>query len=168
VDVTLIAAMDENRLIGTGEGGLPWRGIERDRAHFRAYTAGKALLLGRRTFEEMSGWFDDGHRPAVVSRDGSYRAEGGYPVVGSVSDGVDRARAAGETELVVCGGATVYAAAMEFATQLVLTVLHERFDLEGGAHFPPWEGAGFVEMKREWFGPADGAPGMTFLWLTRG
>ena len=51
--LSLIVAMDERRLIGSMSGGLPWQGIERDREHFRSYVKGKALLLGRKTYEEM-------------------------------------------------------------------------------------------------------------------
>jgi dihydrofolate reductase len=167
--VTLIAAMDENRLIGTGEGGLPWKGIERDKAHFREFTKGKALLLGRQTFEEMIGWFDVGHRPVVVSREAGYRAESGFPVAASVEEGIALAEARGEEELVVCGGATIYELALPLATDLVLTIVHERSEVgDGGACFPEWEGLGFEEEKREWFGAGDGCGfGLTFLWLER-
>ena len=73
--LSLIAAMDENKLIGSAEGGLPWQGIEQDRDHFRSYVEGKALLLGRKTFEEMKGWFDTAHRPYILTRDRNYVPE---------------------------------------------------------------------------------------------
>ena len=53
--VTAIAAMTRDRVIGTGQ-GIPWN-LPEDHAHFRAYTAGKTLLIGRTTFQEMLGWF---------------------------------------------------------------------------------------------------------------
>ena len=168
--VTLIAAMDENRLIGTGSGGLPWEGLARDKRHFRSYTADKALLLGRRTFEEMTGWFQAGHRPLVVTRDANYRAIGGYPSLPSVGDAVEVARERGEEELVVCGGATVYRLALPLATHLNLTIVARQFPTpsEGGAYFPDWEGEGFEEQRRDWFGAdAQNAFGLTFLQLSR-
>ncbi len=167
--VTLIAAMDEDRLIGVAGGGLPWRGLERDKCHFRSYTAGKALLLGRRTFEEMLGWFDGGHRPIVVTRDPSYRPEGGHPVVASVDEGVGLARARGEGELVGCGGATLYRLALPAASELNLTVVHHRFGpAEGGAFFPDPGPEGFREVGRERFEADDENPWpMSFVLMRR-
>ena len=54
--ITLIAAMDQNRLIGTGCGGLPWSDIHREQ-HFREYTLSKNLLIGRHAFEESKDGF---------------------------------------------------------------------------------------------------------------
>ena len=68
--VTAIAAMALDRTIGTGT-GIPWQ-LPEDQRHFRGYTAGKALLLGRTTFEEMLGWFTD-HRPITLSSNPSYK-----------------------------------------------------------------------------------------------
>ena len=104
--LTLIAAMDEARLIGLPEGGLPWEGLLRDVDHFRSYTAGKALAVGRKTFDEMRNWFEEGHRPIVLSR--SEGLEGvDFPVVTSIEDALEVAEGRGEEELVVCGGASV-------------------------------------------------------------
>ena len=168
--VSLIAAMDENRLIGTGEGGLPWKGLKRDRDHYRAFAKDKTLLLGRRTFEEMIGWFKPGHRPVVVTRQKGYQAEGGYPVVASVEAGIVLAKERGDDELVVFGGAQIYEAALPSVDEMVLTLVHHRFEVSdaGGAYFPEWEGLGFEETKREWFGVGEeNRYAMTFLWLER-
>lgn len=167
--LTLIAAMDENRLIGLEGGGLPWAGLERDKQHFRDYTEGKAMLLGRQTFEEMSGWFGGGRRPIVVSRDRGYVAEGGYPVVDSVVEGIELAEASGEAELVVSGGAAIYALAMPLADELNITIVHERFAAEGGAYFPGWQGLGFREVARQRFeADADKVHAMSFVRLSKG
>jgi dihydrofolate reductase len=134
--LTLIAAMDENRLLAT-EHGIPWR-LPRDVQHFRRYTSGKWLLLGRRTFEEMQGWFMPGHTALVLSSQCGWDPKDARGV-DSVPHALALAEAAGQSELVVCGGAQTYAAALPYADKLVITEIAHGF--ETGArpvYFPSW------------------------------
>lgn len=126
--------MDEARLLAD-ERGIPWR-LPRDVAHFRDYTHGKWLLLGRRTFEEMRGWFRDGHTPLVLTNQCGYEPKVGRAVA-SVPQAIALAEAAGVDELVVCGGAQVYAAALPFADEMVLTAIAHRFVVKSGAKYFP-------------------------------
>jgi dihydrofolate reductase len=99
--------------------GVPWD-LPGDREHFRAFTKGKWLLVGRTTYEEMTGWFDEGRVPLVLTNDGGYQPQSGR-AVGSVEQAVQMARTAGQAELVVIGGGQVYAAAMPLAHRLLVT-----------------------------------------------
>lgn len=128
--LSLIAALDEDGAIGRAGGGLPWH-IPEETAHFRAYCAGKWLLAGRRTFEEMKGWFQPGQRVFVLTQ-GSAKAPG--RAVGSVAEAIARAETAGAEELVVLGGAQVFALALPLASRLVLSRLRHR---SGGEVFFP-------------------------------
>ncbi len=167
--VTLIAAMDKNSLIGTGQGGLPWEGMPRDKKHFRDYTAGKALLIGRRTFEEMSGWFGKDHQPIIITRNPAYDPGEDGHVAGGVDQAMSLAAESGRGELVVCGGAEIYRLALPFADRLILTLLHTTFQPSArGIFFPEWQGADFEEISREDFeGDALTPLSMTFLHLVR-
>lgn len=136
--LTLIAAVSADGFISSGS-GVPWD-LPADKAHFREHTADKWLLVGRRTFEEMRGWFQPGHHPLVLTRDATLEVPGGQPV-SSVTQAVHLASDAGETELVCCGGSEVYAAAMPHAHRLIITHVHEI--LGGGLPFP-------VISPREW------------------
>lgn len=162
--ISMMAAMDENRLIGSGT-GIPWH-LPRDSEHFREYTADKAMLLGRRTFEEMGGWFTT-QFPIIVTHDIGYRtAEGspaGYAVVTSVEAGIEHARRTGEPELVVAGGAQIYQLALPFADELVLTEVHGNF--EGSAYFPEFAGVDWEEVGRDAFA-ADGENGHAMSFVT--
>jgi dihydrofolate reductase len=51
--ITLIAAMDEDRLIGRGS-ELPWR-LPEEMKHFRQTTMGSAVIMGRATWQSMTG-----------------------------------------------------------------------------------------------------------------
>jgi dihydrofolate reductase len=151
--VTLIAAVSEDGFISKGA-GVPWD-LPEDKAHFRRYTAGKWLLLGRRTFEEMQGWFSD-HTPLVMTRDAAFKPAMGKRV-SSVEEAVALAEQGGQNELVVCGGGQIYAEAMRHAQRLVITRVADR--LGAGVAFPKIE-------PREWrlvkSNPHSGAPTFAF------
>lgn len=127
--LTLIAAISADGFISTGT-GVPWN-LPADRAHFRTYTQDRWLLLGRRTYEEMKGWFQPGHHPLVLTHDPKLEVLHG----GAVSSVPEALRLAqGQRELVCCGGAEIYAVAMPHAHRLVITQVHQI--LGGGLAFP--------------------------------
>ena len=162
----MIAALDENRLIGAGS-GIPWQ-LPRDSRHFRDYTEGKAMLLGRRTFEEMAGWFTT-QRPLVMTRSADYapaHLPAGFCAVGSVVAGIEQARATGEAELVISGGAQIYAQGLPFAEELILTEIHAAF--EGSEYFPEFRLAEWDQIVRESFeADAENAHAMSFVTYRR-
>lgn len=138
--LTLIAAVSEDGFISRGQ-GVPWN-LPADVAHFRAYTSGKWLLLGRRTYEEMRGWFRD-HTPLMLSRDESFVPEMGQRI-GSVEEAM---RLTNADELVVCGGAQAYALALPVADRLVLTQVGTQ--LGEGIPFPAIDWSEWTEVSRE-------------------
>ncbi|MGI9240043.1 MAG: dihydrofolate reductase [Verrucomicrobiales bacterium] len=161
--ISIIAALDENRLIGTGS-GIPWE-LPRDRQHFRDSAAGMAMLLGRRTFEEMHGWFTD-QRPIVLTRRVDYGDFLGVSVVGSIEAALDEARGRGESELLVAGGADVYALALPFADQLILTEVESAF--QGEVYFPEFSTSDWEEVSRVRFeADAENVHAMSFVTYRR-
>lgn len=140
--VTLLAAISADGFISRGR-GVPWK-LPIDKAHFRAYAAGKWCLLGRVTYEEMLGWFRD-HHPLVVSRDPAYQPAVGRRV-GSVEDAIALANAAGAAELVVIGGSSVFNATMPLAHRLEITHVHEI--LGSGVPFPRISPADWEPVSR--------------------
>ena len=131
VKVVMIAAVSRDGFISRGS-GVPWD-LPADREHFRRCTAGQWLLLGRRTFEEMRGWFRPGHVPLVLTRrvvEEPWTESG----VRSVEEAVARAAKAGVKELWVCGGSSVYAAALPWTEEILLTEVDEQ--LFDGVSFP--------------------------------
>lgn len=129
--VSLIAAVSKNGVIGTGDGGIPWH-LPRDSQHFRSYTAGKWMLLGRRTFLEMDGWFKD-QTPVVLTRSGAFEVPGGYRV-NSVQEAVELAKDNNAEELVVSGGSQIYQMALPMVDKLVLTEVDA--EIAGKVKFP--------------------------------
>ncbi len=137
--------MDDNRLLAD-EHGIPWH-QPKDISHFRHYTQGKWLLVGRRTFGEMQGWFTD-HTPLILSSQCGYTPAIGR-VVASVPQAMAQAEAAEQNELVCCGGGQVYAAALPYADKLVLTRIQHQFVTSSKAiYFPNWNHEEWLEIDR--------------------
>jgi dihydrofolate reductase len=152
--ISLIAAFAENRLLGSESGQIPWD-LPRDKTHFRSYTAGKWLLLGRKTYEEMDGWFTD-HRPLVLTRSTDFQGFApNHTAVASVPEAIDLARKNGAAELVVCGGAGTFATALPYANTLILTRVQSRIEAEKPVYFPEFESSGHWECEFTENWPAD-------------
>lgn len=132
--VILVAAVAKNGIIGA-DNRLIWR-LKSDMKHFRALTMGKALVMGRKTFESI-GKPLPGRHTIVLTRDLAFAVEG-VRVARSVEDaiaiGQEVARESGTDAIMIAGGGEIYAAFMPLADRLEITEV----DLEpaGDASFP--------------------------------
>jgi len=133
LEITLIAAMDRNRLIGA-DGGMPWH-IPGDLPRFKRLTLGKPVLMGRRTFDSI-GRALPGRRNLVMTRDAEFSAPS-VETVSSVDEAINAALHAGAEELMVMGGAQVYALALARATCLEITHIDATY--EGDTWFPAYD-----------------------------
>ncbi len=146
VQLALIWAMGENRVIGRGD-TLPWR-LPGEMQYFRAVTLGKPVLMGRRTFESLAKPLP-GRTNIVISR--SLAVD--HPrvrVVRSVDEAVRiggaQAEVDGMNEIMVIGGAEIYAATLPLADRLYLTIVHA--EPEGDTFFPEIDLASWREVRR--------------------
>jgi dihydrofolate reductase len=126
--LSLIAAVAENGVIGAN-GTLPWR-LPDELAHFKRSTLGKPVVMGRRTFESL-GRALPGRTNVVLSRSSDFRPPGVL-----VARDLDAALAlvSDAPEVVVIGGAALYAEALPRAQRIYLTRVHARPD--GDVTFP--------------------------------
>ena len=119
--LALVAAVARNGVIGI-DNGLPWS-LPSDLRHFRALTLGKPVLMGRRTFESI-GRPLPGRHLVVLSRDPAFT-----PAGIAVAQTLDEAMKVGQTigrqygapDVIVAGGATLYAALISRAQTLHIT-----------------------------------------------
>lgn len=130
--ISLIAAVASNGVIGRNN-GMPWL-LKDDFLFFRNSTLGHHVLTGRRNYEAMGKSLPK--RPnIVISRTPNYAAD--CPVVGTVQEGLEIARAAGETEAFIIGGAEIYRLALPLADTYYRTrVLAE---VAGDVFFPEFD-----------------------------
>ncbi len=148
----MIAAASRNRVLAS-HGQIPWH-LPRDVAHFRARTAGSWLLLGRITYEQMNGWFQPGHVPVVMTRlANAFTVPGGWAVP-DLPSALECAASHGVGELVVCGGGQVYAAALPWAHEIILTTVET--EVSGETLFPVLPADQWRAVNQQSF-PADAA-----------
>ncbi len=141
VSLSIISAMDENRLIGCNN-ALPWH-MPADFAFFKKTTWGKPILMGRKTYESI-GKPLPGRQNIIISRNADYRVAG-CDTVNSLDSALQRV--AEEPEAMLIGGASLYSQYLHRASQLYITLIHNQFD--GDAWFPAINPDIWVERWRE-------------------
>lgn len=152
VTASMIVAAARNGTIGR-DNALPWR-IADDLRYFRRITMGKPVIMGRRTFDSI-GRPLPGRDNIVVSRNPEFAAAGVR-----VAQGVEEAftlaaasaRSSGAGELLLLGGAQLYAEAMGKIQRIYLTRVHA--DIAGDSHLPSLDDREWREISREDY-PAD-------------
>jgi dihydrofolate reductase len=147
ITIAFVVAVAENGVIGR-DGGLPWRQSS-DLKRFRQLTMGKPIVMGRKTFQSI-GKPLDGRDNIVVSRDPAFRPDG-VEVAATAPQALSIARAAAcrrqVDEIMVIGGAQIYAELLPDAGRIYLTRVHCRD--EGDAHFADLEPGIWREVHRE-------------------
>ena len=140
--ITLVVATAKNGCIGINN-DMPWH-IPEDFAFFKAYTSGKPVVMGRKTWESLPKKPLPHRRNIVITRQADYVAEGAE-VVGDLQAAF--ALCADAPEIIVMGGAQIYAEALPLATDLRITEVD--LSVEGDAYFPTVGANVWQEVARE-------------------
>ena len=157
-DIFLVVAVADNGVIGAG-GGMPWH-ISADFRRVKSLTMGKPLVMGRKTFDSLPGLLP-GRRHIVITRDAAWQADGAERA-GSLAEALKLANA---PQIVIFGGAQIYAEALPLAHRIELTEVHAA--PEGDTRFPDFDRADWHETAREHH-PAEGRnPAFDFVTLVR-
>ncbi|HPF41276.1 MAG TPA: dihydrofolate reductase [Phycisphaerae bacterium] len=166
--LTLIAAMNQDRIIGV-DGGLPWH-IPDDLRFFKRQTSGHAIIMGRKTYDSVGRPLPK-RRNIVITRQADF-APGESPATGlnadrtnevlfangaggpneathldvvhSLEAAIDLCRSRHESIAFVIGGAQIYALALPLADEMLITHV-DLSDIQGDAHFPEWNTAEWAD-----------------------
>lgn len=162
--LTLVVARADNGVIGV-DNRLPWH-LPDDLRRFKRLTIGKPVVMGRRTFESIGRPLPGRHN-IVMTRDAGWRADG-VTVVHNLAEAVaqgagldPRARA---DQLMIIGGATIYAEALPSARRIELTEVHAAPN--GDTLFPSLDAA-WRETFREDHAAEGERPAYSFVTLER-
>ena len=139
--LSMIVAMDDNRLIGK-ENGLPWH-LPADLQYFKKTTTGKAILMGRKTFESLGRPLPN-RRNIIITHNREFKAEG-CEVVYSINEALNITQT--DEEVMVIGGASFYEQTLPIIDRLYITKVEGKY--EGDAHFPLFDEDQFIEVFRE-------------------
>lgn len=153
--LVLVLAVGDGGVIGK-DGKVPWH-IPEDLKHFKAMTLGHAIVMGRKTWDEV-GKPLPGRRNLVVSR--TVRELPGAEVFATLEEAIAGARTT-DPEPRVIGGAQIYAAALPLATTIHLTEVHREV---AGDTFFHLDRSGFRETSRR---RSEVSEGVEFVTLER-
>ena len=163
---SLIAALAENRVIGV-DNSMPWH-LPGDFKYFKATTLGKPIIMGRKTWDSL-GRPLPGRLNLVVTRQTDLQLEGAE-VFTSLEAAVQRAEewatGQGVDEVMLIGGAQLYAQGLEHADRLYLTRV--ALSPEGDAWFPEFDEAQWTLVSDTENPALDSKPAYSFeVWERR-
>ena len=145
--VAVVVAVAENGVIGRA-GGLPWR-IPSEMGHFRRVTLDKPVIMGRKTFGSLKKPL--AQRDNIVLTHNREYAPQGAIAVESVEQALkvagDCAMARAAKEIMVIGGAAIYAALLPRAARIYFTRVHASPD--GDVSFPELDPGLWSEVSSE-------------------
>jgi len=154
LQVVFVVAVAENGVIGR-DNAMPWH-LRSDLKRFKQVTMNRPVVMGRKTFASI-GRALPGRTNIVVTRDPAFQAPG---VVVAPSLAAAREVARGDalrrfvTEIMVIGGADIFAQWLPLADRLEVTEVHAAPD--GDIVLAPIDPAEWEEVARARHARADG------------
>ncbi|PIT52264.1 dihydrofolate reductase [Snodgrassella alvi] len=127
--ITLVAALSDNNCIGENN-RIPWH-VPEDFEFFKNYTMGKPVVMGRKTWESLPKKPLPERPNYVISRQQEQQFSGAI-LCHSIEEAIQEL--ADCPEIIIMGGAQIYAQAMPLATDLRLTRIH--VNVMGDTFFP--------------------------------
>ncbi|MGN1401060.1 MAG: dihydrofolate reductase [Bacillus sp. (in: firmicutes)] len=140
MNISLMVAMDENRVIGK-DNTLPWR-LPAELQYVKQTTMGHPLIMGRKNHEAI-GRPLPGRRNIIMTRDENYLSEG-CEVAHSVEDVFRLCE--GEDEIFIFGGEQIYRLFLPYVTKMYITKIHHSFG--GDTYFPEIDMDEWVEVSK--------------------
>ncbi len=144
--LSIIVAVAENGVIGH-DNRLLWR-LKTDLRRFRSLTLGKPVIMGRKT-QESIGRALPGRESIIVTRDRNFTWEGVH-IVHSIPEAIalghQIATRLGVNEIMIAGGAEIYAQTLSQVKRLYITEVE--LQPHGDALFPEIDRSFFREEKR--------------------
>jgi dihydrofolate reductase len=144
--LVLVAAVARNGVIGANQ-GLPWR-LPSDLKRYKALTWGKPMVMGRKTYLTI-GRALPGRETIVVTRDHAFAAPGVFVAHGlepALELAAGRASAMGADEIIVAGGAEIYAQTIARCERLFITEV--ALNAKGETRFPAIDPEQWREVRR--------------------
>ncbi len=154
IKIVFVVAIAENGVIGR-DNAMPWH-LRSDLKRFKQITINRPVVMGRKTFASI-GRALPGRTNIVVTRDPAFQARG---VVVAPSLAAAREVAQGDalrrfvTEIMVIGGADIFAQWLPLADRLEVTEVHAAPN--GDTSLAPIDPAEWEEVARARNARADG------------
>lgn len=146
--ISMIAAVAENNVIGN-KNTIPWNfppyKMAADFKYFKDTTLGKTIVMGLNTFNSIGGKPLPGRKHIILNNDPNFIAPENCVVAYSIEEILDMAK--NESELFICGGASIYKQFLSLSQKLYITEVHAK--PEGDTYFPEINKDEWNEISRE-------------------
>ena len=138
VEVAQIVAMSQNRAIGK-DNQLPWH-ISEDLKHFKHYTNGGIVIMGRKTFESMGSKPLPNRTNFVITTNLDFKVDDESVIVmhnldDALTQAASLAHGKGLETIWIIGGEKVFEQAMLFSDRLEITYVDTVID-DANAFYP--------------------------------
>ena len=131
---SLIAAMDNNRIIGNNN-KIPWK-AKGEQTLFKRITENSVVIMGRNTYESLPNGALPNRYNAVLSSDSNFEAIGCFMFSSFEKALVSMHEEFPTCKIFVIGGASLYEQTIKNAEELHITRIER--DYEGDAYFPKY------------------------------
>ena len=125
--ISHLVAVSNNKVIGK-DNDLPWK-LKKDLLHFKNYTVGKTILMGRKTFESIGKPLPNRNNFIVST---TLKNVAGAEVFKSLDSAIENV-SPGE-EVVIIGGGYLFRESVNFFNKLVLTQVD--CEIDGDIFYP--------------------------------
>lgn len=149
--ISIVAAMTKDRVIGK-DNRIPWH-ITPDLVRFKEKCLNHTVIMGRKTFESLIGYYDKSGRQLpgktyiVVTSDTAYQTNRKNCLVAhSFDEAIEKARELEPEEIILGGGGSIFKEGLAVADRLYLTLVD--LQVEGDAFFPDYSMFG-KEIERQ-------------------
>ena len=136
--ISIIAAMDRNRVIGRNN-QMPWH-LPADFKYFKSITMGKPIIMGRKTYDSM-GHPLPGRRNIILSHNINLQIPH-CEVLHSLEEALKLLE--NENEVFIIGGENLFMQALPITQRLYFTLIHNNF--VGDTYFPDWQENNWQEI----------------------
>lgn len=130
--ISVIAAYSKNFAIGF-DNKMLWH-LSDDFKNYKKITSGHCLVMGRKTFESIGKPLPN-RTSIIITRNLNYKAPEGCHIVYSLEEAIAKAKALGETECFINGGAEIYKQSISFINKAYITDVDCEID-HADAFFP--------------------------------
>lgn len=145
--ISIIVAVSDNDAIGV-EQRLPWR-LSADLKHFKALTVGHTVIMGRNTFDSLPNGPLPNRRNIILTSQTDLDIPG-CTLCHSLQEALHVC--AGESEVFIIGGASVYRQSLPLADTLYITRVHHTFN-SADTFFPSVDWNEWEEIEKSDFMP---------------
>ncbi|GAB3648044.1 dihydrofolate reductase [Echinicola sediminis] len=142
--VSIIVAKAKNNVIGK-DNQLIWR-LSADLKHFKQYTTGHYIIMGRKTYESMGKPLPN-RTSVVITRNPEYKIPEGHHTVGGLKEALELAAKNGQDKVYVIGGGEIYRQAIPLTDELIVTEVD--CQPEGDTFFPPINSSEWEKISEE-------------------